>query len=177
MLLSMRSAKIRQVAIASLFTAISVIICMAASLFPAMSLAIVALCGIATMIVILKCGYKYATLTYIASAVLIWILTPNKECAVYYTMLFGYYPLIRLWFERVQKRAVVVFLKTLLVNLLYIVVYLILKSVLWISEFTNTFEIITGAALFNIAFWLYDIFIQRCLFVYISKGSRWRRFR
>lgn len=173
----MKKNNTKNVALSAVFTAISVVLCLLASVFETMSLSIIAVCGFVSAITLSQCGYKYALLKYVATALLSVLLVPNKECAIYYTLLFGYYPILKVFIERVGKRWLIWCIKLIFANLavfvtLYIVVNLI--GPFGIASFAGKSAFFV---LYNIAFVLYDICVGRVSVFYMGKLGKRAKFR
>lgn len=173
----MRNDNVRRIAYASMFVAISVVVCVIAGIFQTMSLAITALAGIIAAISLLLCGFKYSLLVYIATSILAIFLVPNKECAVYYILLFGHYPMTKLFIERMGKSFVSWLVKIITANVLYVAEMLVAAYVLRVYEVVGTTLFLITLVLFNVVFVLYDICITRVMVAFVLKRSQNRRFR
>ena len=173
----MRKDSVGKIAYASMFVAISVVVCVIAGMFQTMSLAITALAGLIAAISLLLCGFKYSLLVYIATSILSILLVPNKECAVYYVLLFGHYPMTKLLIERIGKRFVSWLVKILVANALCVAEMLIAAYVLGVYEAVGISLFLVTMLLFNVVFVLYDICITRVMVALVVKLSQNRRFR
>ena len=160
-----------------MFVAISVVVCVIAGMLQTMSLAITALAGLLTAISLILCGFKYSLLVYIATSILAVFLVPNKECAVYYILLFGHYPMTKLLLERIGKRFLSWLSKLLVANFLYVAEMLIAAYVLGVYEVVGTALFFVTLLLFNVVFVLYDICLTRVMVAFVIKCSQNRRFR
>ena len=165
----MRNNKVRNVAFSSIFTALSVIICILASFFSTMSLTITAISGVISAIAVIQCGYKYSVLSYLASAVLIFLFVPNRECAVYYILFFGHYPIVKVFLERIRNKFLRMGMKFIIGNVLFALSLWILVNLTGVEEATGKKELLILTALFNGAFIMYDVLLGRIVSVYISK--------
>lgn len=157
-----------------MFTAVSVFLCFFASIFPSMSLSITAIAGMVSAIALVQCGYKYSALVYIASSILALLLVPNKQCAVFYLVLFGHYPMLKLFTERLKSKAVVWAAKICEAGLLYFIVFLISTYILGIHDSVGKAEAVLTGILFVLVFVLYDICLDRIMRAYISKSQNCR---
>lgn len=173
----MRTDSVRKIAYASMFVAISVVVCVIAGVFQTMSLAITAIAGLVGAISLLLCGYKYSLLVYISTSILALLIVPNKECVVYYILFFGHYPMTKLLIERANNKFLLWFIKILLANILYIAEMLIAAYILGVYEFVGATFFFMTTVLFNVAFVLYDICITRVMVSFIIRRSQNRRFR
>lgn len=159
-----------------MLTAISVVICLLASFFSNMSLTITAISGVFSSIAIISLGYKYAWLVYVATSVLVWIFLPNKECAAFYTVLFGHYPILKLLTERIGRGVIVWIVKFFEYFILFILISLIFRflSGAWIQF--NGVKLYLFAIFFFLMFVLYDICIGRMILIFLTKLSKKRGF-
>lgn len=172
----MKISDVKKITLAAVLTAISVVICLLASFFSNMSLTITAISGVFSAIAIISLGYKYAWLVYVATSVLVWIFLPNKECAAFYTVLFGHYPMVKLLTERIGKRLIVWIVKFFEYCILFLLISLIFHflSGAWIQF--NDAKLYLFAIFFFLMFVLYDICIGRMIFVFLTKLSKIIRF-
>lgn len=169
--------KTKNIAFSAVFVAISVVLCILASVFPTMSLTITAAAGVVSAVALIQCGYRYALLVYIAASLLTLLLSPNKECAVYYIVLFGHYPLLKTFTERISNKAVSWCVKIIEANVLYSIVFFIISYIIGIYEAIGLKELLITAAAYNTAFVLYDICLGKFMMFCISKNSQNTRFR
>lgn len=166
----------KNIALSAMFTAISVFLCFFASIFPSMSLSITGIAGLISAIALLQCGCKYSLLVYIASSILALLLVPNKQCAVAYLVLFGHYPMLKMFTERLKSKVIVWAAKICEAGLLYFVVFLISTYILGIHDSVGAVESVLTGIFFVVVFVLYDICLDRIMKVYISKLLQNRRF-
>ena len=73
--------------------------------------------GILLIVIVNEIGYRWAFGTYAAISLLSVFLIADKESAVYFTMFFGYYPILKLLMDgKLRLKALRVILKVLLCN-------------------------------------------------------------
>ncbi len=168
----MRNNNVRKLALSAMMTALCVIICTFASLFSTMSMAITAVSGIVVTFVVYKCGYKYSLLVYFAVSILSALLVPNKEAVVYFIFLFGLYPILKPLNQRLVKRWLIWTAKIAEANILFFVVYIIASKLLGIDDFIERDLYIIGLILYNIAFVIYDICLDRFEIPYRNRHSK-----
>ncbi len=159
----------KNIAFSSMFVAISVLICILASFFSTMSLTITAITGVVSAIAVVQCGYKYAGIMYAASSVLIFLLVPNRECAVYYILFFGHYPIVRVFLERIKNKLCRRTIKLAIGNLIFALSMWILLNIVGLEEVFGKTELLVLVILFNGAFVLYEILLDRIISAYIGK--------
>lgn len=168
----MRNGDVKKMTFAAMLTAISVVICMLASAFSNMSLSITAITGVFSAMAMISMGYKYAWLVYIATSILVWLLLPNKECAVFYTVLFGHYPMVKLLTERIGKRCFVWPVKLFEYGILFAIDVLAFRFLSGIWMAFNSAKAYLLVVFFFAMFILYDICIGRLFFILHTKLSK-----
>ena len=73
--------------------------------------------GILLIVIVNEIGYRWAFGTYVAISLLSVFLIADKESAVYFTMFFGYYPVLKLLMDgKLKSRLLRTILKLLLFN-------------------------------------------------------------
>lgn len=73
--------------------------------------------GILLLVIVNELGYRWAFGTYVCISILSVFFIADKEAAVYFTMFFGYYPILKLLMEQhLHKRPIRTLLKFLIFN-------------------------------------------------------------
>ncbi len=155
----------------ALMSALSVAFMMLAY-FPYFTYAVPALAGLVGLVVLIEIGGKWTWWTFIVSAVLSMIFA-ETEAKFMYVLLFGYYPIVKAYIERLNSRLIQYLIKFAVFNAAVVSVFLITVKVLGmpIDDF-GSFGIWGGLAfllLANITFYLYDIVLVRVAAVYLQK--------
>ena len=140
--------------------------------FPYFTYAVPALAGVVGLVVLIEVGGKWTWLTYIVSAVLC-VIFAETEAKFMYVLLFGYYPILKAYIEKINNRLIQYLIKFALFNSAVISVLFITIKVLGMP-FDNFGGFgIFGSALFlilaNITFYLYDIVLVRVAMVYLKR--------
>ncbi|KNF09966.1 hypothetical protein CLPU_1c01310 [Gottschalkia purinilytica] len=72
-------------------------------------------------IVVIEAGVSTSIMAYIATSIISFIIMPNKGISILYILLFGHYPIIKYFIERIDKVVLEWIIKILVLNLsLYI---------------------------------------------------------
>jgi len=120
--------------------------------------AVSALCGLFVGIVVIELGKKWALATYIVVSFL-GLLLGSNECAITFIIFLGYYPIIKIWLDKLIK-ILSLFLKFLIFNVMVIGVYFLLNMLGFIPlteiSFLGKYTNIVILILANIAFFVYD---------------------
>ena len=131
-----------------------------------------ALAGFLIATVCVECGRTMALTAYAAVSLLALLFVPDKEVALIFVFLLGYYPLAKPWFDRIRPAVLRCVCKLLLCNAAVLAMYgllLVLIPAGSISqELRATAWIVTLStlAMGNVAFLLYDRALHNLLMLY-----------
>lgn len=146
---------------------------MLTSLFPYLTYAIPAVAGLFIMVSVIEVDKKWGLASYMASAVLIFILPGDAEAKLLYLMFFGYYPILKALLESKCNRAVEYILKFLVFNAAILLSYGVFAGLLGVDmSDMGDFGKYTGIILLvaaNIVFPIYDIAVSRMAQFYIVR--------
>ena len=98
------------VAFCSLMAALGAVLMLTGGLVPVMTYCSPLLAGVLLIPVMREHGIKWAWLVWIVTAALSMILSADKEAAFFYLFL-GYYPILKLYLDRVKPKAFALVLK------------------------------------------------------------------
>jgi len=122
--------------------------------------------------VCMECGITMAWTAYAAVSLLGLLFVPDKEIALIFTVLLGYYPLVKPRFDRIRPRALQLVCKLLLCNAAVLAMYgllLVLVPAGSISQELRTTALAVSLATLvmgNVAFVLYDRALHNMLMMY-----------
>ena len=122
--------------------------------------------------VCMECGITMAWTAYAAVSLLGLLFVPDKEIALIFTVLLGYYPLVKPKFDRIRPRALQLVCKLLLCNgtvlAMYGLVFLLVPAGSISQELRTTALAVSLATLVmgNVAFVLYDRALHNMLMMY-----------
>ncbi len=146
------------------------VVFMLLSYFPYLTYAIPAIAGLFIMAVVIEINYKWAFLSYLSSAVLVFLFA-EPESRLLYIFFLGYYPILKAVIERLKKPIPEWILKILSFNAAVLAVYLLFAKPMGIDleDFgtLGKYGAIILLLLGNAAFVLYDIAVSRMATVYI----------
>ena len=119
-----------------------------------------------------ECGLQMALTAYVAVSLLALLFVPDKEVALIFTVLLGYYPLVKPKFERIRPALLRGVCKLLLCNgavlAMYGLIYLLVPMGSISQELRTTAMAATlvTLAMGNVAFLLYDRALHNMLMMY-----------
>lgn len=128
-----------------------------------------AVAGFLIATVCVECGRTMALTAYAAVGLLAVLFVPDKEVALIFVFLLGYYPLAKPWFERIRPAALRVLAKLALCNgavlAMYGLVFLLVPAGS-ISQELRATATAAALAMGNVAFLLYDRALHNMLLMY-----------
>lgn len=155
--------KTNKITLCALMAALSVVM-MLGAYFPYLTYTIPAFAGFCIMVVLLELGPKWALLSYITSAVLTMLLC-EPEAMLMYVFLFGYYPILKAFIDKLNKPIFEWPIKMLFFNLVVILVYNFIASIFGVHLTDDIsfgkYTIYIVLALGNIVFIVYDITVSK----------------
>lgn len=125
--------------------------------------------------VCMECGITMAWTAYAAVSLLGLLFVPDKEIALIFTVLLGYYPLVKPKFDRIRPRALQLVCKLLLCNAAVLAMYGLLLVIVpagSVSQELRTTALamtLLTLAMGNVAFALYDRALCNMLLLYKLK--------
>lgn len=136
------------------------------------------LCSFMLGVVHYECGLKISLVAYASISILSLILSPDKESSIIFTAFFGYYPMAKIYLDRINLKLWRRLIKFSIFNFSVIASYYILIflfGVVDMSEINGDFGEFGVALLLliaNLSFAAYDYAIKVLTDRYISS---WRR--
>lgn len=132
----MRNNNAKQIAIGGLMAAMAVVIMSLGGMIPVATYVCCVLCMVLCQIVLKLCGKRIAWAWYVAVSIMGILFGSDKEAAALYCFV-GYYPILKVWFEKFRLGYL---LKLVYFNLSVLVSYWILISLLGINEIAAEFS-------------------------------------
>ena len=161
----------KNAALCGLLGALALAILSLGGLIPIATFCAPALSGIVILIAAAECGLRQGWLLYLALA----LLVPERETAFVFVCFLGYYPLLKVWLERVKPRLLRGVLKMAVFNGGIGLVYWFLLVLFPVPQPEGAAETAARAAtvlllvLGNVTFWVYDLALVRVLWLYNQK--------
>ena len=106
----------RLLTLCALLSALGVVLLYVGSLFEVLDLSMAVLASLAVVILVIERGGIYPWLIYGVTALLSFLLLPNKFGAVVYTFFMGFYPIVKEKIEKLPLRPLRLFLKLVIFN-------------------------------------------------------------
>ncbi len=165
----------KNAALCGLLGALALAILSLGGLIPIATFCAPALSGVVILIAAAECGLRQGWLLYLALALLSPLLVPERETAFVFVCFLGYYPLLKVWLERVKPRLLRGVLKMAVFNGGIGLAYWFLLVLFPVPQPEGAAETAARAAtvlllvLGNVTFWVYDLALVRVLWLYNQK--------
>ena len=168
----MKARKSWAMAYCGMAAALSVALMLLGAVVPVLMFIAPAVASLLIATVCVECGKTMALTAYGAVSLLSLLFVPDKEIALIFTVLLGYYPLVKPRFDRIRPRALQLVCKLLLCNGAVLAMYgllLVLVPAGSISQELRTTALamtLLTLAMGNVAFALYDRALCNLLLLY-----------
>ena len=152
-----------RVALGGIVSALCLVTMFLAGVFPALYLLLPGIAGILLMIIAVEVNTAWAFLTYIAVSLLSLFITFDKEAALIFIMLFGHYPILRFYIQKIPLRLIRLLIKLFIFNVCIIGYFYVTVYILGLDDLLEEFDdfgkygayILLGIT--NFIFLVYDI--------------------
>lgn len=161
-------------ALGGIVSALSVVIMLCTYISPFLVYTAPPFAGMLLILIINELGYKWAIGTYVCVSTLSVFLIADKESAVFYTMFFGYYPILSLFVgEKIKNKLLRFIIKLITFNLSCFFSIFICAYV-----FNVSYDDLTGESewfvcifviLMNVLFIVFNFLISRIQVIYVTR--------
>ena len=158
----MRKTESQKIALCGVLSALSVVVLLVGNVLQIGTYAAPMLASFLLIPVLEDYGKKYALLLYAVVSLLSLFLVPDKELVLFYVLVLGYYPVLRVRLNNIRRSVLRWMAKFGCVNAAVVVMYALLIVVLAPPELVQEFAaegtpmLLALLALGNLSFWLCD---------------------
>ena len=163
-----------KVSLGGIISALSLSLMFLTGFMPFLVSLIPALTGAMLIIVYVEINAKWAFFTYVSVAVLCLFITPDKEAGLLYILLLGYYPLVKMFIEKISNKVLEWIIKLAVYNTLIVIYYQIVIRVVAGSDLADEtgewgkYGAFIFLGLTNIVFIIYDVAVSRLKDLYVK---------
>ena len=157
----------------AILSALALILVYLGSITPTGSWGIVAAAGLLPAAAVISVSLKAGFLCWAVSAILAFLLAPDKFCALLFGVLFGLYPMVKSLVEQLRKKPLEYVLKLTFFNAAFTVIYLTMAGAVTASlpqVLGSSVWVLYAAA--NVVFLLYDYGFSGLIALYIARVQR-----
>ena len=154
---------------------LSIVLMLSGSIIPFATFCAPAMSGLLLMPVAVECGMRLAWVCYGAISALAVLFVPDKEMAAIFVFLFGCYPLLKAYIQRIPGRGLQFLVRAGFFSGAVLAMYGMLLFIFpmpsLVEEFAQTAQWMLAALLVmgNVCFWIYDVALNNVLHVYVLK--------
>lgn len=167
------SRNVGRIALCGVLAGLSVAIMLLTYIAPFMTYSLPMVAGALLLIPSIEYGSPTALTMYAAVSAVSLIVIADKEAALFYAVLFGLYPIIKKYFEKIGKIVPEYILKFIYFNAVVIATYYVAVVVLSLpfedSEVLGKYALPALLVMGNIAFFVYDLCLTKCVGIYVAK--------
>ena len=160
-----------RIALAGMLSALAVVILTLGSLVDVVELSAAALASFAVMVAVLELGTGWAVGVFAVSAVLSLLLFPMRIATVTFALFFGYYPVLKVYLDKLRVRPLRWAVKFACFNAFLVLAALLLGEIAGLEAEVGEAKWLYGAllALGNATLAVYDVAVARISLLYIKK--------
>ncbi|MBE7040140.1 MAG: hypothetical protein E7398_05380 [Ruminococcaceae bacterium] len=168
---------IKKLAVSSVLMGLCIVCLFIGSIWP-VKIAMSFMASLIVSIVVVECGHKYAWLVYIGIAIISFLLIPKKFIVYSFIGFLGFYPIVKLYIEKLNRLWVEWIVKFIFFNIILILAYFALNYFLLpsldIALVGFVFKYIASIiAVSEIFFLVYDLGISYFINYYQQKLRRY----
>ena len=157
---------IKKTALTAMLSALSVVVMYAGSLLGKLDIATAVIASVCVMIALGEFGYKSAVGVYLITAVLSFVIVPAKTAVVLFIVLFGLYPIVKVFSSSRGRKVTEYVIKYCYLNISLVVLVVITtiffaKLPVWIMLL-----VFAGA---NLLLPVYDFALDGLMFFYYNR--------
>lgn len=163
------------VALGGILAAAAIALMLFGSIIPFSTFSVPALASFCVIFMLIELGTPAAFLCYVAISVISMLIVADKEIALLFVCFFGYYPILKAFFEKKLKKPLAIIAKLLVFNvsmcgLYYVITHVfIIESVLTEFEAYTKYFILLLLALGNVLLIVFDFALTRIISLYLFK--------
>ncbi|MEG1778509.1 MAG: hypothetical protein RR263_00280 [Oscillospiraceae bacterium] len=163
-----------RVALGGMSASLCLVLMFLTGLIPFATYALPAAAGIVLISVVIENGYPTAVMVYVAVSILSVFIVPDKEAAVMFIAIFGYYPILKGKLEKIKFRILEYLAKFGVFNVAVIAGYLFVIFALGIDDVmaemngVGKYAPLLLLGLANIMFIIYDYALTQVIGLYVE---------
>ncbi len=119
-----------KVSLGGIVAALCLVLMFLTAVFPPLNMTLPLFAGMLITVVAVEVSCSWAFVTYAVVAVLAFFVTPDKEAWLFFTLLFGYYPVAKAYFEKIKKKLLGWLCKLAAFNISVVIIFYVLMNIL-----------------------------------------------
>lgn len=130
-----------KVALGGIVSALCLVTMFLAGILPAFYLILPMIAGVLLMLIAAEVNTAWAMLTYLSVSILSMFITFDKEAALVFILIFGHYPIIRPYIQKIPVRLIQGIIKLVIFNLCALAYFYLTVYIFGIKEMLEEFEV------------------------------------
>jgi hypothetical protein len=164
------------IALGGILTGICQILLYLIAVLPTSKLAFYSFISFTVAVIIIEAGVRYALIYYIANVVLAFIIVPDKIVIIPYIVFFGVYGVLKLYIEKLNKRALELIIKYIYFNICVLLGYIFIKEFMLESINIKNLPLAGFILLLEVIFFIFDYVYTLLIGYYNEKLRKYIRF-
>lgn len=166
-----------KVSLGGIVAALCLVMMFLTAVFPPLNMTLPLFAGMLISVVAIEVSPSWALVTYIVVSILSFFMTPDKEAAIFFAALFGYYPVLKDCVDKMKTKIIAWIIKLVVFDAAMVLIYYITVYVLGTIDIFEEFGFLKEFMLpvlfivINLIFVLYDY----CLSVIKETYIKWFR--
>ncbi|MBD5145769.1 MAG: hypothetical protein HDT21_07700 [Ruminococcus sp.] len=119
-----------KVALGGVVSALCLLLMFLTAVIPPLSITLPLFAGMLIFVVAIEISSSWAFVTYAAVSVLSFFVTPDKDAWLFFTLLFGYYPVAKSYFEKIKLKVLCWLCKLAVFNVSIVIIYYVTANLL-----------------------------------------------
>ena len=170
----MRNRLAFRISLGGVINSLCVFFMFCSNLFPMLNYTIPTFAGFLMVVMIVETNAVWAFTTYASVSILSFLVTPNLEAALLFTIFMGYYPILRVYLEKLKNPVLRWAIKLAVFNAAVILFYLLFQYVFMSEDMLEGMErfgkyaeavLLAGA---NVFFLIYDRLVGQLTDLYVN---------
>lgn len=163
-----------RIALSGILCSLSVLLMFMTGLVPFFQYALPAMSGLLLVIVVLEDTFSTGIVAYIATSIIVFLISPDQEAAILYIMFFGHYGVLKTKIDTLNSKFIKYLLKLLTFNVSVITAYYLIAFIFGMDVIMDSFggfgkySLLLFLLAGNVVFFLYDYAISNMIEAYES---------
>lgn len=156
----------KRIAVCGVFAALAIVLLYIGGL-TVLDMTVLVVCSLMTMLLVIETDVKMAWVYVAVTSVLALILLPSKLYAVEYILFSAFYPILKMYIERIPSLPAYL-VKISILDLMFLASIILAQKVFLVGDewfALNMVTILVG----TVFFFLYDLCLTSCITFYIVK--------
>ena len=161
----------KKVTLSAMIVALGTVFMVLGGFIEVLDLSVCALASLLVVFAYIEIGKPYYWLVWICTSLATFLLSPGKQLWILYLAIFGIYPILKAFFERIKNRSLWLVLKLVYINIVLVAFTFVWEFVFSVPLFVfdNKLFVAGAYAVVNVGFIAYDAFISVMVRLYFVK--------